>query len=213
MPGLISKEQRRFIHGRQMKDCISVSSEATNLMHKKSFGGNLALKIDIPKAFDTLDLGFLLKVLHAFGFNTTFCNLINTILISKSLSISINGNQEGYFKCNRGVRQDNPLSPLLFSLAEDVLSRGLSKLVSDGKLDLIRGTRSVNVPSHTLYADDIMVFCKGRNSNLQALIHLFTHYVNIVFREGNHMKYITISVTMFIHRLGFHKACQNFLLY
>jgi hypothetical protein len=158
MPGIISKEQRGFIHGRQMKDCISVSSEATNLMHKKSFGGNLALKIDIPKAFDTLDLGFLLKVLHAFGFNTTFCNLINTILSSKSLSISINGNQEGYFKCNRGVRQDNPLSPLLFSLAEDVLSRGLSKLVSDGKLDLIRGTRSVNVPSHTLYADDIMVF-------------------------------------------------------
>jgi hypothetical protein len=77
-------------------------------------------------------------------------------LSSTRLSISINGNQEVYFKCKRGVRQGDPLSPLLFCLAEDVLRRGLSKLVSDGKLDLIRGTGSVNVPSHTLDADDIM---------------------------------------------------------
>jgi hypothetical protein len=72
MPGIISKEQRGFIHGRQMKDCICVTSENIYLTHKKSFGGNLALKIDISKAFDTLDWDFLLKVFHAFGFNFTF---------------------------------------------------------------------------------------------------------------------------------------------
>jgi hypothetical protein len=120
MPGIISKEQRGFIHGRQMKDCICVTSENIYLTHKKSFGGNLALKIDISKAFDTLDWGFLLMVFHAFGFNSTFCNWINTILSSTRLSISINGNQEVYFKCKRGVRQGDPLSPLLFSLAEEV---------------------------------------------------------------------------------------------
>jgi mannosylglycoprotein endo-beta-mannosidase len=103
-----------------MKDCICVTSENIYLTHKKSFGGNLALKIDISKAFDTLDWGFLLMVFHAFGFNSTFCNWINTILSSTRLSISINGNQEVYFKCKRGVRQGDPLSPLLFSLAEEV---------------------------------------------------------------------------------------------
>jgi hypothetical protein len=38
-----------------------------------------------------------------------------------------------------------------------VLSRSISKLVSEGKLDLIKGTRHINVPPHTphtLYADD-----------------------------------------------------------
>jgi hypothetical protein len=55
MPDLISVEQHGFIHGRDIKNCLCIASEAANLLHNKSFGGNLALKIDITKAFDTLD--------------------------------------------------------------------------------------------------------------------------------------------------------------
>jgi len=50
------------------------------------------------------------------------------------MSISINGSQHGYFKCARGVMQGDPLSPLLFCLEEEVLSRGILKLVDDGKV-------------------------------------------------------------------------------
>jgi len=39
---------------------------------KKSFGRNLALKIDIYKAFDTIEWSFLLRVLKSFGFNEIF---------------------------------------------------------------------------------------------------------------------------------------------
>jgi hypothetical protein len=86
---------------------------------------------------------------------------MHTVLHSAKLSISINGKQEGYFDCARGVRQGDPLSPLLFGLAEEVLSRGLSNLVEEGKLKPLQGTRSINIPSHILYADDVMLFCKG----------------------------------------------------
>ncbi|MCH97378.1 RNA-directed DNA polymerase (Reverse transcriptase), partial [Trifolium medium] len=105
LPDIISKEQRGFIKGRQIKDCVCLTSEAINMLHHKSFGGNLAIKIDIAKAFDTLDWQFLIKVLQAFGFNNIFCDWIHTILNSAKLSISINGKQEGYFDCARGVRQ------------------------------------------------------------------------------------------------------------
>lgn len=131
------------------------------MLHKKSFGGNLAIKIDIAKAFDTIDWSFLVKVLKAFGFNNIFCEWIHTILLSAKLSISINGKSEGYFSCSRGVRQGDPLSPLLFCLAEEVLSRGISQLVSAGKIQLIKGNISQAIPSHILYADDVMLFCKG----------------------------------------------------
>jgi hypothetical protein len=131
---------------------LCIASEAANLLHNKSFGGIVALKIDISKAFDTLDWNFILKVLKTFGFNATFCNLIKVILQSIHLSISINGKSHGFFTCSRGVRQGDPLSPLLFCLAEDVLSRSISKLVSQGNLNQIKGTKNFMVPSHSLYA-------------------------------------------------------------
>lgn len=178
LPSIISKEQRGFIKGRNIRDCIGLASEAINLLDKKVFGGNLALKIDISKTFDTLDWNFLLKVLSSFGFNQVFCNWIKVILKSATISISINGSQHGYFNCHRGVRQGDPLSPLLFCIAEEVLSRGISKLVDDHKIDLIGSSRGACIPSHCLYADDIMVYCRGKTSNLQALKALFTDYAN-----------------------------------
>jgi len=97
MPGIVSDEQMGFIQGRNIKDCICMASEAINLLHNKSYGGNLAIKIDISKAFDTLDWKFLLSVLKGFGFNETFCKWIDVILHSTTLSISIHGEQNGYF--------------------------------------------------------------------------------------------------------------------
>jgi len=117
LPNIISEEQRGFMRGRNVKDCIALASEAINVLDRRSFGGNLALKIDVYKAFDTLNWEFLIKVLKAFGFNDKFCMWISSILHSTTISISINGAQQGHFSCNRGVRQGDPLSPLLFVIA------------------------------------------------------------------------------------------------
>jgi len=84
------------------------------MLDKKVFGGNLALKIDIVKAFDTLDRDFLISVLNKFGYSHTFCNWIRVILLSAKLSISVNGEPVGFFSCQRGVRQGDPLSPSLY---------------------------------------------------------------------------------------------------
>ena len=116
MPAITSIQQRGFIKGRSIKDCICLTLEAINLLHKKSFGANLALKVDIAKAFDTLDWSFLLRVLKKFGFSETFCKWIHSILTSAKLSVSIKGKMHGYFSCTRGVRQGDPLSPFSFAL-------------------------------------------------------------------------------------------------
>ena len=55
MPHIISKEQRGLIKGRNIKDNICLTSEAINLLHKQSYEGNIAYKIDIAKDYDTLE--------------------------------------------------------------------------------------------------------------------------------------------------------------
>lgn len=91
MKSIISEEQRGFIQGRNIRDCICTTSEAINLLHNSCFGGNIAFKVDIAKSFDTIEWSFLLKVMKQFGFNDVFCSWISAILESANLSISING--------------------------------------------------------------------------------------------------------------------------
>lgn len=78
---------------------MCITSEAVNLLQNRSFGGNIALKIYIKKAFDTMDWDFPIHVLHPFGFNDTFCNWVKVILHSAKLSFSVNGHAVGHFPC------------------------------------------------------------------------------------------------------------------
>lgn len=70
VPSIVSENQRGFINGRSINERICITSEAIKLLNKKSFGGNVAIKFDIKKAFNTLDWGFsFINVLHSFGFD------------------------------------------------------------------------------------------------------------------------------------------------
>ncbi|XP_050113925.1 uncharacterized protein LOC126592246 [Malus sylvestris] len=64
---IISPHQAAFIPGRRITDCIGLVSECFNVLDKKTRGGNMGVKVDIAKAFDTLDWSFLLRVLTNFG--------------------------------------------------------------------------------------------------------------------------------------------------
>lgn len=70
----------------------------------------------------------------------------------------------------------DPLSPLLFCLAEEVLSRGLSELLMGGRLKPISSPRGTVAPSHVLFADDVIVFCRGDQQNLALVMSFFEEY-------------------------------------
>ncbi|GAU22700.1 hypothetical protein TSUD_138230 [Trifolium subterraneum] len=108
--------------------------------------------------------------------------------------------------------EGDPLSPLLFCLAEDVLSRSISKLVLDGRLNLIKGTRKFNVPSHSFYADDLMIFCKGNLAGLKALKDLFGRYANESGQVINNSKSTIFSGSITPGRLAIISQLLNFKL-
>lgn len=60
---IVSPQQGVFIKGRQISDCVIATFECINLLDQKIVGGNMALKLDIVKTFDTIEWSFLLQTL------------------------------------------------------------------------------------------------------------------------------------------------------
>lgn len=185
---IISSQQFGFISGRKIHDAITLASEGVNCLFRSSGSKNMAFKVDIRKAFDTLRWDFMQHVLSCFGFPSVFCTWIASIFSSARLSILINGSPKGYFQCHRGVRQGDPISPILFGLAEDVLSRMLSRAVDLKQLVPMSYCHGVCFLSHILYADDVLLFCKATTGNCVTISQIFSKYATMSGQHYNPTK-------------------------
>ena len=154
---VVSKAHNAFVEGRQILDAAPITNEAIDALLRRKEKGILC-KLDIDKAYDHLDWDFLLPVLTRMGFGGKWVSWIGWCLSMVSFSMLVNGSPPGFFRSSKGLRQGDPLSPYLFVLGMEVLSR----LISGGGGGGFRfggRTREGLVVSHLLFADDTILFC------------------------------------------------------
>ncbi|XP_042482204.1 uncharacterized protein LOC122062621 [Macadamia integrifolia] len=184
LPRIISREQGAFQRGKIIHTNIYLASELANMMSTATRGGGMGVKIDIKKAFDTIDWSFLFSVMRKFGFSETWIGWVHQLLDSAKISILLNGGPVGYFNVGRGLRQGDPLSPLLFVLAEEVLCRGLNMLIREKKIKPLNGPRGMPTPSHMLFADDIFIFI---NASIRYVKNLKSFLIMYEECSGQHI--------------------------
>ncbi|XP_026446086.1 uncharacterized protein LOC113346789 [Papaver somniferum] len=161
MTKLISPQQATYVKGRSIQEQILLSSEMVNEMKKKRRGGNVSLKLDISQAYDSVNWNFLFQVLEKFGFSESWCEWLHTLFKSAKISVMVTGGPCGFFSVGRGFRQGDPLSPILFVLMEDALSRNLSASVQEKKIS----------PN-----DDVFIFLNGAKKSIEILTQLLDTY-------------------------------------
>ncbi|RVX10470.1 putative ribonuclease H protein [Vitis vinifera] len=83
--------------------------------------------------------------------------------------ILVNGNAKGWVKASRGLRQGDPLSPFLFTIVADVLSRMLLKAEERNVLEGFKVGRNTTRVSHLQFADDTIFFSSSREEDMMTL--------------------------------------------
>eukprot|EP00253_Pinus_taeda_P006193 PITA_06193 len=137
LQNLISPAQGGFVKGREILDNVILIQEALHSSYARKEQG-MIIKLDMSNAFDRVNRSFLFRVLEAFGFSQEFINIIKACIENVWIAPMVNGRPTEFFSASRGLRQGCPLSPFLYILMADSLSRKLTQEQHRGSIPGIR---------------------------------------------------------------------------
>jgi hypothetical protein len=172
---LVHQNQYDFIKTRTIQYCLVWAFEYIHQC-QQSKQEILIIKLDFTKAFDIIEHTTILLMMKHLGFTKYWLNWTSKILSIASTSILLNGVPSKSLAYKRGVRQGDPMSPLLFVLAADLLQCIINQAHSQGLLQL-------SIPSNSQagfliiqYVDDTIIMLKASQRQhlcLKAILESF----------------------------------------
>uniref|UniRef100_A0A2N9G4U0 Reverse transcriptase domain-containing protein n=1 Tax=Fagus sylvatica TaxID=28930 RepID=A0A2N9G4U0_FAGSY len=175
---VVSDSQNAFVRGRQILDSIFIANECL-YSRLKAGAPRVLCKLDLEKAYDHVNWGFLDYMLRRCGFSEKWRTWIFFCVSTARFSVLVNGTPCGFFGSTRGIRQGDPLSPLLFVIVMEAMSRMLDREVGGGFISgfpVGSKASSFLMVSHLLFADDTLIFCEADPNQILHLDFLLTWF-------------------------------------
>ncbi|GKB52572.1 putative RNA-directed DNA polymerase [Tanacetum coccineum] len=170
---IIGEVQMAFLKGRQIADGPLLVNEIISWAkkHKKKL---ILFKVDLEKAFDTLNWSFLDSIMSQMSFGVKWRSWIQVCLNSAYASVLVNGSPTKEFKIERGLRQGDPLSPFLFILAIEALNVAfLEARYKNIFIGVEVGIDKVPI-SHLQFADDALFIGQWSLLNAKNMSRILT---------------------------------------
>ncbi|XP_074291146.1 uncharacterized protein LOC141617914 [Silene latifolia] len=175
LPDIINEIEGGFVNGRNIVENVLICQDIVRLYNRKAASPRCLIKIDLRKAYDSVEWTFLDQILDAMGFPKKFIGLIMKCVQTPSYTLSVNGSSFDFFEGKRGLRKGDPLSPLLFTIYMEYLSRilGIIAQQDDFRYHPMCGHIKLN---HLLFADDLLMFCKGTETSIMWILRSFATF-------------------------------------
>lgn len=154
---IIDNYQGAFIHERQINDGMLIAAELIDSRMKENKNG-IICRVDFEKAFDNINWNCVDIVLERFGFGNIWRGWIKWCITQARFAVLINGEATSMFKNYKGIRQGDPISPFIFIMVAEILSKMISKAASNGLLSGFQVETNSTTITHLQFADDLMVF-------------------------------------------------------
>ncbi|XP_018473790.2 uncharacterized protein LOC108845015 [Raphanus sativus] len=174
----IELNQSAFIKGRLLLENVLLASELVNGYHKTTNSNRATIKLDISKVFDTVKWSFITAVLRAMSLPAQFILWIRVCISTAAFSVSVNGCLEGFFTSARGIRQGCSLSPYLYVILNNVLSKMLNRAAEEKQFSYHHQCMEVKL-THLSFADDILVFTDGSSRSLRGVLKVMDQFARI----------------------------------
>ncbi|WVZ88220.1 hypothetical protein U9M48_034764 [Paspalum notatum var. saurae] len=172
---IIRPSQTAFLPGRNIMEGAVVLHETLHELHRKKLNG-VIFKIDFEKAYDKVHWDFLQQTLRMKGFSNTWCDWIKSFIQEGNVAINVNGQNGAYFQTRKGLRQGDPLSPILFNIVADMLAIIINRAKGEGKVNGVIPHLVDDGLSLLQYADDTVIFLDHNLEmarNMKALLCMF----------------------------------------
>lgn len=105
----------------------------------------------------------------------SFISWIKACVTTPSYSIPLNGGLQDFFPGKKGIRQGDPISPLLFVIDVDILSKILDKGAIDGRFG-IHPECEAPLITHLSFADDVLIFFDGIAESLRGILEILEEF-------------------------------------